>query len=189
MDNFDTQWDNFDIDSLDIDTASKKTTVKPTVADKKAKAIIDKREINQNIDLDYDKFLDYDNPEGDQTADNATKFRKLIQHYENNFKRTWAKKADEFNYEMSKTKEEYQTAVQSNSPEVLALRSKLNELNMRRKDLMDWAKSNIDEVNYIKGKACGFITPDNVDYYDANPNLVRAELATGKYEYKPTSLK
>ena len=37
MDNFDTQWDNFDIDSLDIDTASKKTTVKPTVADKKAK--------------------------------------------------------------------------------------------------------------------------------------------------------
>ena len=60
MDNFDTQWDNFDIDSLDIDTASKKTTVKPTVADKKAKAIIDKREIDQNIDLDYDKFLDYD---------------------------------------------------------------------------------------------------------------------------------
>ena len=90
---------------------------------------------------------------------------------------------------MNKTKEKYQTAVQSNSPEVLALRSKLNELNMRRKDLMDWAKSNIDEVDYIKGKACGFITPDSADYYDANPDLVRAELATGKYEYKPTSLK
>lgn len=189
MDNFDAQWDNFDINSLDIDTASKKTTAKPTTADKKAKAIIDKREIDQNIDLDYDKFLDYDNPEGDQVADNATKFRKLIQHYEDNFKRMWAKKADEFNYEMNKTKEEYQTAVQSNSPEVLALRSKLNELNARRKALMDWAKSNMDEVDYIKGKACGFITPDNVEYYDANPNLVRAELATGKYEYKPTTVK
>lgn len=191
MDNFDNLWDNIDIDSIDISTGNSEDQDQKTRATKKATWLADKQDTEQNIDMDYDKFLDYDNPEGDQSVDQTTSWRKLINHYEQNFKRIWAKKADEFNYEMSNFKNN-QAALQNSSLDKfmqLKNRNKLIELNAKRQDLMDWAKGMIKDIDYSKGRASGFITGDNAIFYSEHPEAVTAELATGKYEYKPTTIK
>jgi hypothetical protein len=67
--------------------------------------------------------------------------------------------------------------------------NKLTELNAKRQDLVDWAKNMIADINYDKGRASGFITDNNIAFYSEHPEAVQAELATGKYEYKPTTIR
>lgn len=190
MDNFDSLWDTVDIDAIDI-PADNSSDEQPTRATKKANQIANKQDYEQNVDMDYDKFLDYDNPEGDQSVDQTTRWRKLITHCEQNFKRRWAKKSDEFNYEMSNFKNNQADLQNSSVNKFMQLKNhnKLIELNAKRQDLMDWAKDMIKDIDYTKGRASGFITSDNIDFYLEHPEAVRNELATGKYEYKPTSIK
>ena len=186
MDDFDTQWDNLDIDTLDTDITD---TDGMTAGDKKADRIIDKKDADARVDTDFDNWLDDENPEGYNAANKSTQWRKIISKYEANVKDMFTKKADEFNYQMSAMKDKYQNAKASNSPMTKFYSARLNELNAKRQEIVDWAKGNITELNYLKGRASGFITPDNAAYYDDNPDAVRAELATGKYEYKPTTRK
>ena len=187
MDDFDTQWDNLDIDELD--TTADVDDVVITNADKKADRIISKKDYEQNIDNDFDKWLDDENPEGYNTTDESSRWRKIISHYEDNVKRLFAQKKDEFNYQAVALKDKYQKAKETNSPMTKFFSNRLNELNAKRQELVDWAKGNLDELDYLKGRASGFITSENAGYWDANPDAVRAELATGKYEYQPTHIK
>lgn len=178
MDNFDNLWDTVDIDAIDI--PARVDDEKNNSAIKKTDRILTKQQRAQNLDMDYDNFLDYDNPEGDQLADQGTRWRKIILHCEQNFKKLWAKKSDEFNYEMNKFKQ---------MPDTSKNNKKLNELNQKRQDLLDWAKDKIIDIDYSKGRASGFITNDKTVFYTEHPEAVRAKLATGQYEYTPTTLK
>ena len=186
MDDFDAQWDNLDINDLDIDVVD---TDEVTTADKKADRIVTQKDYEQNIDNSFDNWLDDENPEGYQAADKGTQWRSIISRYEANVKRMFAKKADEFNYQAAALKDKYENAKQNNSPATKFFSNRLNELNAKRQELVDWAKGNITELDYLKGRASGFITPENAGYYNNNPEAVRAELATGNYEYQPTHIK
>lgn len=192
FDNLNDLWGDITLDDIDVSNYDFDDLEANDVrAAKKATQTVNKQDYEQNIDMDYDKFLDYDNPEGDQSVDQTTSWRKLINHYEQNFKRMWAKRADEFNYEMNNFKNKQVDLQNSSLDKFMQLKNhnKLIELNAKRQDLMDWAKGMIKDIDYSKGRASGFITNNNIDFYLEHPEAVRNELATGKYEYKPTSIK
>lgn len=187
FDNLDNLWGDITLDDINVsDYDFDDLEANDIRAAKKAAQTVDKKDYEQSIDMDYDKFLDYDNPEGDQAADETTRWRKLISHYEQGFKQLWAKKADKFNYEMNRFKAKNSNAQSDSS---LKDHNKLIELNVKRQELVDWAKGNIDELNYLKGRASGFITDETLNFYVDHPEEVRNELATGKYEYKPTTIR
>lgn len=183
MADFDNLWDDdmgFDVDSIDVDTNTLNT---------RAAEILHRDERN-NINDDWLSDEQFDD------KDKKSQWRDLITKIETNFnaKRDAAENA--FAYKMDKINDKIDSLdPNSNKKEKNSLVQQLKQLKLdfeaQQKDLL-W---DAVELNFLKGRGAGFI-PDpkteqaanTYNYYNEHPEAVEKELATGKYEYKPTEL-
>ena len=183
MADFDNLWDDdmgFDVDSIDVNTNTSNT---------RAAEILHRDERNNIND-------DWLNDEQFSSKDKKSQWRDLISKIEANFNAKRDATENTFAYKIDKINDRIES-LNSNSDkkEKDSLVQQLNQLKRdfeaQQKDLL-W---DAVELNFLKGRGAGFIPDPNNDqaadaynYYNEHPEVVEKELATGKYEYKPTEL-
>lgn len=169
MDTFDI-WDtdmDVDLDALDADvTIGKKVANATDIAPNKEKD-----------DLEWDN---------EENLDKSTQWRKIISTIEANIASKYGTARDKWEYKKDKALTNYRAVKGTNTPEEKSLVSQLRNLKQDYLDLKSNEEDDITELNFLKGRASGFIDEENYMKFNNNPNEVKKELETGKYPYKPT---
>lgn len=190
MNDFDSQWDDINIDDIDLDTTDDiDIEEKPSTVKQKVDSLTKKSDEEEYINKNFDKLLA---PEQEKKWDNLntdTKWSKIINAMEQSLKYRWEQNKDRLNYEKQNLESKIQTAKEKNSPTLSFLQTKLADINTKRQTLINEIQDNIYAIDFIKGRASGLInTPEKDVYYQEHPQELRNILVKGNYKYKPTTI-
>ena len=190
MNDFDSQWDDINIDDIDLDTTDNiDIEEKPSTVKQKVDSLTKKSDEEEYINKNFDKLLA---PEQEKEWDNLntdTKWSKIINAMEQSLKYRWEQNKDRLNYEKQNLENKIQTAKEKNSPTLSFLQTKLADINTKRQTLINEIQDNIYAIDFIKGRASGLInTPEKDVYYQEHPQELRNILVKGNYKYKPTTI-
>lgn len=190
MNDFDSQWDDINIDDIDLDTTDDiDIEEKPSTVKQKVDSLTKKSDEEEYINKNFDKLLA---PEQEKEWDNLntdTKWSKIINAMEQSLKYRWEQNKDRLNYEKQNLESKIQTAKEKNSPTLSFLQTKLADINTKRQTLINEIQDNIYAIDFIKGRASGLInTPEKDVYYQEHPQELRNILVKGNYKYKPTTI-
>lgn len=120
------------------------------------------------------------------TLDKATQWRKTISSIENNVLSKYTNAKDKWEYKKDNLLSKFHKVKGTNTPEERSLVAQLKNLKSEYLELKNRSADETSEVDFLKGRASGFINKDNYFDFNDNPAAVKAELATGNYEYTPT---
>lgn len=190
MNDFDSQWDDINIDDIDLDTTDNiDIEEKPSTVKQKVDSLTKKSDEEEYINKNFDKLLA---PEQEKEWDNLntdTKWSKIINAMEQSLKYRWEQNKDRLNYEKQNLESKIQIAKEKNSPTLSFLQTKLADINTKRQTLINEIQDNIYAIDFIKGRASGLInTPEKDVYYQEHPQELRNILVKGNYKYKPTTI-
>ena len=111
MNDFDSQWDDINIDDIDLDTTDDiDIEEKPSTVKQKVDSLTKKSDEEEYINKNFDKLLA---PEQEKEWDNLntdTKWSKIINAMEQSLKYRWEQNKDRLNYEKQNLESKIQTA-------------------------------------------------------------------------------
>lgn len=171
MADFDSLWNDdmgIDLDSLNANIAVNKK-VNKTVTDEKPV-------VSNNTEEDEEW----------ENLDKASQWRKTIADIERNVLLKYTNAKDRWEYKKDNILNKFRKVKGTNTPEERSLADQLRDLKLDYLELKQQSADDTTEVDFLKGRAAGFINKDNYFDYNDNPAAVKAELATGNYEYTPT---
>lgn len=171
MADFDSLWNDdmgIDLDSLNANIAVNK---------KVNKVATDEKPVVSN---------DTEEDEEWEKLDKASQWRKTIADIERNVLLKYTDAKDRWEYKKDNILNKFRKVKGTNTPEERSLADQLRDLKLDYLELKQQSADDTTEVDFLKGRAAGFINKDNYFDYNDNPAAVKAELATGNYEYTPT---
>lgn len=171
MADFDSLWN----DDMGIDLDSLNANI--TVNKKVNKVAADEKPVVSN---------DTEEDEEWENLDKASQWRKTIADIERNVLLKYTDAKDRWEYKKDNILNKFRKVKGTNTPEERSLADQLRDLKLDYLELKQQSADDTTEVDFLKGRAAGFINKDNYFDYNDNPAAVKAELATGNYEYTPT---
>lgn len=178
MNDFDDLWN----DDVEVDLNSLDPTIN---IENRVKKASDAQPVNTNVS-DDSVSSDWLDDKNWDSLDKPTQWRKLISVIENDIVSKYSKAKDTLEYKTNFLTNKLKAAEEIDSPEVQSLSAQLRELKQKYLKLKTEEEEDTAEVDFMKGRAAGFINTDNYFDFNDNPSAATKVLATGKYEYKPT---